>query len=149
MPIAADPASSYQIAYTYDLVGNRKSKTRTGSNAETITYAYYANGNDQLWTETSDVNPAVTHSYDDNGSLTTTTVGNDTPVHYDYDIAGRMVKRSQGVIRSGWLLPRAMSFADGMDKSMLMRSGGTDSISKSLNQEASTATMMNTTCNGL
>ena len=77
------------VIYTYDLVGNLQSKTRSGSNAEIITYEYYANGNDQLWTETSNVNPAVTYPYDANGSMTSKTVGS-TTLTYAYNIEQRL-----------------------------------------------------------
>jgi RHS repeat-associated protein len=63
--------TGYTATYTFDLVGNRLSKTTiTGPNTEAITHTY--NNNDQLLTETALLNNASEYStvygYDGNGS---------------------------------------------------------------------------------
>ena len=90
-------ALAFTNSYTYDLAGNRLSKTNvSGAVTETITYTY--NTNDQLLTEASSVNGTFTNSYDVNGSVTNRSSGTETNL-FAYNLEGRLataiVKRTE------------------------------------------------------
>jgi len=77
---------AYTNAYTYDPVGNRLSKTRTGDGAVTDTYLY--NANDELTNEV-DGGTALNYLYDQNGSLTNK-ASEGTTDSYTYDLANKL-----------------------------------------------------------
>jgi uncharacterized delta-60 repeat protein len=81
-------AHSFNDSYTYDLVGNRLTKTHTGPGggaSDTITSTY--NGDDQLTSEVSTLNGETDFTYDANGSQT-----NDGNHKYIYDVRNRLLQ---------------------------------------------------------
>ena len=98
------------IAYSYDLVGNRLSRTISGSLTQSTTYTYDAN--DRLTQEVDSIHGTTTYQYDTNGNLTQKTNGantttynwnsdnrlievqtGSTTIRYGYDPQGRRIKR--------------------------------------------------------
>src|SRR5690242_5852793 len=69
---------AYTNNYTYNLVGNRLHKVRTGGGAETIDYGYDAN--DELLYETNGAT-VTSYLYDANGSMTNRLIGT---TNYNY-----------------------------------------------------------------
>ena len=78
---AVTPGTSY--SYTYDLVGNRRTKT-VGAASETLDYGASSN---RVATLTPGTGPARSFVFDPNGSTT-----NDGVNTYAYDVRGRMVQ---------------------------------------------------------
>ena len=80
------------ITYTYDLVGNRMSRTSNVAGVSTSTSTY--NANDEL---TSEVDNGVTtnYTYDSNGNTTETSNGTTTTT-FTYDSQNRLVKQNAG-----------------------------------------------------
>jgi len=85
---AADRSSGADASYTYDIVGNRLSKTLGGN---TTTYTY--NALDQLTAE--DGTYAYTYTYDGNGNLTKKEWGSEE-INYVYDSRNRLRKMYDG-----------------------------------------------------
>ncbi|WP_162605275.1 RHS repeat-associated core domain-containing protein [Jiangella ureilytica] len=93
LPPATGTSNKYYQEYTYDLTGNRTSRTRTrlsstGTPTETTTtYAYPAAGSPQPHTLTSTTTGSTTtsYTYDDTGN--TLTAGNKT---FTWDLEGRV-----------------------------------------------------------
>jgi RHS repeat-associated protein len=88
-------ANSYTDTYSYDLVGNRLSKTDVVGTTTTVTSDIF-NNNDQLTSETGTVNGSsswsTSYGYDANGSQTTVTrtgTGAETDT-YGYDLQHRL-----------------------------------------------------------
>jgi YD repeat-containing protein len=65
------------VTYTYDLVGNRMSRTSTVAGVSTSTSTY--NANDELTSET-DAGVTTNYSYDQNGNTIETVTSNQSPV---------------------------------------------------------------------
>jgi RHS repeat-associated protein len=87
---------SYADTFSYDLVGNRLTKTHdTSGNNESISYTY--NNDDQLLTETGTLNGspeyATTYAYDADGSLTSKTRTGSSPETdtYAYNLQNELV----------------------------------------------------------
>jgi RHS repeat-associated protein len=87
---------SYADTFSYDLVGNRLSKTHnTTGNGESIAYTY--NNDDQLLTETGTLNGSpeysIVYAYDANGSLTSKTRTGTSPETdiYAYNLQNELV----------------------------------------------------------
>jgi YD repeat-containing protein len=80
---AVTPGTSY--GYTYDLVGNRRSKT-VGASTDTLDYSTSSN---RIATLTPGTGPVRSFVFDANGSTT-----NDGMNTYAYDTRGRMVQAS-------------------------------------------------------
>ena len=76
--------ASSEDDYSYDLVGNRKSLSRTG--VPPVNYVY--NNNDQLTSETTGTS-TTTYLYDSNGSLTNRSSSVQS-VDYSYNLEGRL-----------------------------------------------------------
>ncbi len=81
------------ITYTYDLTGNRMSRTSNVAGVSTVTDTY--NANDEL---SSEVSGGVTtsYSYDANGNTVESVTGNQSPVTFVYDSQNRLVKQDAG-----------------------------------------------------
>lgn len=80
------------VSYSYDLVGNRMSRTSNVAGVSTVTDTY--NANDELTTEFSG-GVTTTYSYDSNGNTIETVTGNQSPVTFSYDSQDRLVKRAK------------------------------------------------------
>jgi RHS repeat-associated protein len=91
-------AGDYSDTYTYDLEGNRLTKTHvTSSGTETTTNTYDLD--DQLTQSVDSVNGTTTYHYDNNGSQTqTVAVSNSGTVttNYHYDLRNRLTSVSSG-----------------------------------------------------
>jgi RHS repeat-associated protein len=81
-------AGNKSLAYTYDAVGNRLTKTEDGS---TTNYGYDAN--DRLLSE----GLGIAYSYDDNGNQIRKNAGPVTD-HYAYDFENRLIRVDNGTI---------------------------------------------------
>jgi RHS repeat-associated protein len=91
------------MAYTYDNVGNRLTRTRTGADPAQDSYTYYA-GTNRLHAVTG--THAELIQYDDDGNTTTRTPGaaNPTPAvtdpaDYIYNSAGQRVKKTNSAAK--------------------------------------------------
>jgi RHS repeat-associated protein len=91
--------SSNDITYTYDVVGNRKTKT-----VDTSTTNYVYNALDQLETETPAVGSEIDYTYDDNGNIETRDDGTNLTT-YLYDSSNRLSEVYNGVVSTAnlWL----------------------------------------------
>jgi RHS repeat-associated protein len=94
---------SYADAFSYDLVGNRLTKTHdTSGNDESIAYTY--NNDDQLLTETGTLNGspeyATTYGYDANGSLTSKTRTGASPETdtYTYNLQNQLASSTVNAV---------------------------------------------------
>jgi RHS repeat-associated protein len=86
-------------SYTYDVVGNRETKT-VGSS--TTDYEY--NALDQLETESPSLGGDIDYAYDGNGNLKSKTEGGNT-TNYLYDARNRLTHVYNGIVATGnlWL----------------------------------------------
>ena len=80
------------VSYTYDLTGNRMSRTSSVAGVSTSTSTY--NANDELTSET-DAGAITNYSYDANGNTTETSNGTTTTT-FTYDSQNRLVKQNAG-----------------------------------------------------
>jgi YD repeat-containing protein len=81
--------ANYYDTYTYDLEGNRLSKThQTPSSIELTTSTY--NADDELTQQTDNFTGTTTFGYDNNGSQLTSVNGSNVTT-YTYDLRDRMV----------------------------------------------------------
>ncbi len=80
---------NYPDTYSYDLDGNRISKTQTGSSPETTTNTY--NADDQLTQSVDSVSGTTTYTYDANGSLISATNNGTVVSSYTYNVQNEMV----------------------------------------------------------
>ena len=99
-----------EVAYTYDLLGNRLSKTINPGSANRQAYSYQYDENGQLTAEIQPDNSQVPYKYDGNGNVIQQgnkyfkwspfdeliqvhqTGGNDYSIYYEYDAAGNRLE---------------------------------------------------------
>jgi len=122
--------AAYQIlAWTYDLVGNRLTQVKNGS--QTTTYGYDAN--DRLTSETGATNiqydgtrlkskGTAQYTYDVQGRLKTLTDGS-TTVNYTYNAGGICTSQTTGGVKSLYVIdPQNMT---GYDQVLVEKTGST------------------------
>ncbi len=99
---SGNSALAHTDTYTYDLDGNRLSKTHvTTGTPQTTTYVY--NGDNQLIQSVDTASGTTTYTYDANGSQTSTTNGA-TVTSTVYDIRNKMVSYAlNGVTQSTYV----------------------------------------------
>jgi RHS repeat-associated protein len=103
--VSSISANSYTDTYSYDLVGNRVSKTHVvGTQTQNINDVF--NNNDQLTNETStgSASYTITYTYDPNGSLTMVTPNQGSGLEsdtYGYDLQHRLSTASITRIEQG------------------------------------------------
>jgi RHS repeat-associated protein len=106
-------ANSYTDNYTYDLVGNRLTKTHT-QGGQTLTVNYTYNSNDQLSTESGSgaSSYSTSYGYSANGSLMTisrTGSGAETDT-YTYDLQNRLATANINRTENGQAVTIAASY---------------------------------------
>ncbi len=89
---------SFGDTYSYDLDGNRISKTQTGSSPETTTNTY--NADDQLTQSVDSVSGTTKYTYDANGSLISATNNGTVVASYTYNVQNELVSATVNGVTS-------------------------------------------------
>src|SRR5206468_4064790 len=105
--------NNYTDQYTFDLVGNRLTKTHTAS-GQTLSISSVYNNNDQLGTESGSGSStySTTYGYDTNGSLTSVSrTGSDAETDtYGFDLQNRLLTANISRTENGQSVAIAASY---------------------------------------